>query len=93
MQTWRMPCDTTAASVVKQQTWSLLYDTTATVTVKQQAWPITYHTTASKATDVANDLQYKSTQSADRNEEKVFMAVKTCIMVFWVMMCCLVGGY
>ena len=60
--------------------------------MKQKTWPMTYHTTQSKAADVASDLRYKSTQSADRNEEKVFMAVKTCITVFWVI-CCLVGGY
>jgi len=44
------------------------------------------------STDMANDLQYKSIQSADRKEEKVYMVVKTCIVVFRVM-CCLVGGY
>jgi hypothetical protein len=43
---------------------------------------MTYHTAESKAADVANDLRHKSTQSADRNEENVFMAVKTCIVVF-----------
>jgi hypothetical protein len=63
-----MPCDTTAASTVKQETWSLLYDTTAAVIMKQQTWPMTYHTTESKAADVANDLRYKSTQSAKRRK-------------------------